>query len=280
MPYRKSLIVLGAFPVWIASAAAYFWIWPGRPAAEHLLLLVLAGILLADWSLYRFRKIPFACSWLPGGVQLKMRLSLYALLFLLFASLIGQIELWTMQRFARFAVLFAIALAAVRWAHRRSTEFANSPANRLQFEDLPPAEVFALDLRQDGEWSSDDAYVDSIDPNAGRSLAARLRPFGVAFLIAIAAGFAFESVAEWQDHFALPPRRACRQHRRQNAERFLFRRRQPCCSVRCRQRPSRLQLDSGSAGSGADDARLLVRSRGLRLERSGSGTAHKRRYRG
>jgi hypothetical protein len=145
---RKSLIVLGAFPVWTASAVAYFRIWPARPAAEHLLLLVLAGTMLADSSLYQFRKIPFACSWLPGGVQLKMRLGLYALLFLTFAGIFAQIELWTMQRFARFAVLLNILLACAVWAHRRSAEFANSPASQLQFEDLPPAEIFALDLRQ------------------------------------------------------------------------------------------------------------------------------------
>jgi pimeloyl-ACP methyl ester carboxylesterase len=201
---RKSLIVLGAFPVWIAAAAAYLWIWPGRYAAEHTLLLVLAGILLADRSLYRFRKIPFACSWLPGGVQFKMRLGMSALLFLLFAGLLAQIELHTMQRFARFAVLLAVFFAAAVWARRRSAEFANSPDNRLQFEDLPPAEIFALDLRPDGEWSSDDAYVDSIDPHTGRSLTARIRPFGVGLLIAIMAGFVYERVGEWQDHRRYP----------------------------------------------------------------------------
>jgi pimeloyl-ACP methyl ester carboxylesterase len=201
---RKSLILLGAVPIWIAAAAAYFWIWPGRPAAEHVLLLVLAGILLADRSLYQFRKIPFACSWLPGGVQLKMRLGMYAILFLLFAGLVANIELETMQKFARFAVLLAVFFAAAVWARRRSMEFANSPGNRLQFEDLPPAEIFALDLRPDGEWSSDDAYVDAIDLNTGRSLAERLRPFGVALLIALIAGFVYERVGEWQDHRRYP----------------------------------------------------------------------------
>ena len=201
---RKSLIVLGAFPVWIASTAAYFWIWPGRPAAEHMILLILAGLAFASRSLYRFRKIPFACSWLPGGAQQKMRMSLFVFLFLLFAGTIAQIELWSMERFARFAVLLAVLSVYAVWARRRSAEFANSPANWLQFEDLPPAEVFALDLRPDGDWSIDDAYVDSIDPNAGRSLSTRLRPFGVGLLIAIMAGFVYERVGEWQDHLRYP----------------------------------------------------------------------------
>jgi pimeloyl-ACP methyl ester carboxylesterase len=200
---RKSLIALGVIPVWIVAVIAYFWIWPGRPAFEHVLLLAVAGLLLTDRSLYRFRKIPFACSWLPRGVQLKMRLGVSVLLFLTFAGLIARIELWTMQRFARFAVLLAILSAAAVWARRRSAEFANSPGNRIQFEDLPPADVFALDLRPDGEWSSDDAYVDAID-SGRRSLAARLRPLGIWLLALLIVGFDWERVGEWRDRKLYP----------------------------------------------------------------------------
>ncbi len=199
---RKSLLALAAVPVWIASAAAYFWIWPGRPAAEHVLLLVFGGVLLIDLSLYQFRKIPFTCSWLPGGVQLKMRLGIYVLLFLVFAGLMAQIELWSMERSARFAVLLAVFWASAVRARRRSAEFADSPANRLQFEDLPPAEIQALDLSSDGAWSSDDKYVDSIEP--ALTMGARLRPFVVVSLIALAAGFIYERVGEWQDHMRYP----------------------------------------------------------------------------
>jgi hypothetical protein len=154
---RKSLILLGAVPVWIACAIAYFSIWPGRPALEHMIVLVLAGLLLTDRSLYRFRKIPFACSWLPGGVQLKVRMGVYVLLFLTFAGVATGIELWTMEKFGRFAVLLAVLGGIAVWCRRRSREFAEAAGNRLQFEDLPEADIFALDLRQDGDWLSDEA---------------------------------------------------------------------------------------------------------------------------
>jgi hypothetical protein len=126
-----------------------------------MLVLVVVGLLLIDRSLYRFRKIPFTCSWLPAGVQLKVRMGVYILLFLLLAGLFTQIELRTLQKFPRFIVFLAVLTATAVWARRRSAEFANSPANRLQFDDVPPADVFALDLRPDGEWSGDEAYVDA-----------------------------------------------------------------------------------------------------------------------
>jgi pimeloyl-ACP methyl ester carboxylesterase len=201
---RTSLIALAAIPIWIVSLIVYFWIWPGRPALEHMLLLALAGLLLIDRSLYHFRKIPFTCSWLPAGVQLKMRSTVYVLIFLMFAGIATRIELWTMQKFARFAVLLGALLAAAIWARRRSFEFAGSSGNRLQFEDLPPADVFALDLRPDGDWSSDEAYVDSIDSNAGRTLAARLKPLGIWILVLLIVGFDYERVGEWRDRTRYP----------------------------------------------------------------------------
>jgi pimeloyl-ACP methyl ester carboxylesterase len=199
---RKSLVVLAALPVWIAATVAYFMIWPGRPALAHMLVLLLFGLWLVDRWLYQFRKIPFACSWLPAGVQRKMRTSIYVLLFLITAGLATEIELWTMEKFARFAVLLSILAGMAVWARRRSTTFANAAGNRLQFEDLPPAEVFALDLRPDAEWSGDEAYVD--DGIVKPKLAKRLRPFAVAVLIALLAGLSYERIGEWQDHRRYP----------------------------------------------------------------------------
>jgi hypothetical protein len=201
---RKSLIVLAAVPVWIAAAIAYFSIWPGRPALEHMLVLIAAGLLLADLSLHQFRKIPFACSWLPGGVQLKMRLGVNTIVFLTFAGIFAGIELFSIQRVARFAPLIAILFAVSVWARRRAAAFAGASANRIQFEDTPPADVFALDLRADGDWSSDEAYVDTIGAYEGKTLAARLKPAAIFVLALLIVGFDWEQAGEWRDRKLYP----------------------------------------------------------------------------
>jgi hypothetical protein len=125
--------------------------------------MVVVGILTVEIALHRFRKIPFACSYLPGKAKIHTRLGTVGIGFLLVANLGVQIEFWAMHGNARFAVLFAILLIFATLAWRRTAEFARSPANRLQFEDLPPAEVTPLDLRSDGEWSREEAYVDALD---------------------------------------------------------------------------------------------------------------------
>ncbi|MGO9262038.1 MAG: ABC transporter permease [Bryobacteraceae bacterium] len=167
---RKSLYTVAALPVWMAAALVLFAIWPARGAAEHVALLVVLGILLVEMSLYRFRKIPFACSYLPGKAHLNVRLGTWGIGFLFVAAQGVHLEFWAMQSFPRFAVLIALLLAAARWARRRANEFAVSPANQLQFEDLPVAEIHALDLHPDAVYTPDDRYVDSA---ALRGVAAR-----------------------------------------------------------------------------------------------------------
>jgi len=201
---RKSLFALAAVPVWTASAIFYFGMWPGRPALEHLAVLVVVGILLVQGALYQFRKIPFACSYLPGKANLKTKLGICGILFLVAVDPGTQLELWTMQRFARFLVLFAILLAAALRARRRTAEFAASPYNRIQFEDLPPSDVFVLDLKRDGAWSRDEAYVEAIDPQCGRTLAARIRAFVIGALVLAASAFAYERTGEWLDRERFP----------------------------------------------------------------------------
>ena len=201
---RKSLFVLTAIPVWIASTIVYFSIWPGLPALEHMLVLLAVGVLVAEKAVYQLRKVPFACSYLPGGANLNVKLGIYAIVFL-FATEVGtHIEFWAMQKPARFLVVFGILLALAVSARRRTLEYAASPHNSIQFETLPPSEVFALDLRRDGEWSSDQAYVDAIDPHSDRPVRARLKAIGFGVLVLVTSGFAYEQTGAWRDHKRYP----------------------------------------------------------------------------
>jgi predicted permease len=143
---RKALFSLTVLPVWTADAAAYFLIWPLRPAALHMLVLSLAAILFVHVSLYQFRKIPFACSYLPGKSNMHVRLALYGGTLILVASFCVQIEYFTMPYPWRFAVFSGFLAFAAAWSVRHWSNFANSPYNWIQFEELPQADIEALDL--------------------------------------------------------------------------------------------------------------------------------------
>jgi len=158
---RKAMIVLAAGPVWAASAALYLALWPARAALLHLAVMVLSGVLLVHLLLHRFRKIPFACSYLPGKTDLRIKLGSRAIAFLFFADAAVRLEFWAMQRAVRFAVIAGLLMAAAIWSWRRTVEFASSRYQPLQFEELPPDEVQVLNLQSDGVLSGDERYVDA-----------------------------------------------------------------------------------------------------------------------
>ena len=143
---RRSLYALTALPIWIASAIFYPLVWPLAPAIEHLAVLFVIGILLIEISLHGFRKVPFACSYLPGKANIHVKLGIWAILFLFVTDRGVAIEFWAMERAGRFAVFIGILLVLAIWARVRTTELASSAYNQLQFEDLPPAAVDPLVL--------------------------------------------------------------------------------------------------------------------------------------
>jgi pimeloyl-ACP methyl ester carboxylesterase len=202
---RKTLFALGALPVLLGAAVLYLSIWPGRPAMQHLVVLLLLAILVVQVSLQRFRKIPFACSYLPGKSNLAgPKAGLGAGLLLLGLSLAASIERWSMDKAARYITVLALLIAATFWAMRKTSAFAGSPYNRVQFEDIPTAEIYALDLRRDSNYVNDSDYLDAISSPTPRSLGSKLKLAACAWLVLLAAGFTYERFGEWRDHQRFP----------------------------------------------------------------------------
>ena len=168
---------------------------------------VALGLIVVEYSLYQFRKFSI-CLLLAvpaSGQSLNtVRAFGYGLVLLICASALGSIELWAIRSVARFVVLCAWLAVWVFWLRRRGREFAASPGNSVQFDDVPRAEIFALDLRPDGEWSSEQAWVDAIDTRSSRSIRARLESIAVVLILVIAAGFIYERASEWRDAREFP----------------------------------------------------------------------------
>ena len=68
---RRSLFMLSVVPVWLATGALFFSIFPPRIVVEHLFVLGLLGAILVELSMLGFQKVPFTCSYLPGKGNLQ-----------------------------------------------------------------------------------------------------------------------------------------------------------------------------------------------------------------
>ena len=199
---RKSLYGLAAFPILTVSALFLLTIWPGRPVMFHILVLATVAVIVVEKSLYGFRKIPFACSYLPGKANLNVTLGCYAAVILFAAHQGGSLEFWAMQRIARYVVLLAILLIWAIRSRYRFREFATAPLTPIQFEDRSPNEILTIDLRRDGELLGGETYIES---HQRRSLLQRLLIVVGSLAVLFVCGCIYEEIGEWHDRKLAPP---------------------------------------------------------------------------
>lgn len=147
---RFSLYILAWLPVWTGSAAWFFSNWPWRMAAAHLFAFGLMGSLLVELCLYKFQKIPFTCSWLPGKANILFAFGGFALLLRLLLIKGAGFELYALSHPREYikmtGILFAIGVAT-RWLTAR-LDLEEEPV--VQFEEEEPPVIQGLGLFRDG----------------------------------------------------------------------------------------------------------------------------------
>lgn len=141
-PAWWSLIMLSVAPVWFASAALCFVLWPWREAGAHLAILALLGLIVAELCLAGFHKIPFACAYLPGKSQVHLvTLGAGGLMWLV--SISARFERDAIANPPALATILAVLVVALIGAAfiRRATT-----AGEIRYEESAPGEVIELGL--------------------------------------------------------------------------------------------------------------------------------------
>jgi len=166
---RRALVVLALVPIWIASAALFFSMWPWRPAAGHLVVLGLLGLILADICVYGFRKLPFTCSYLPGKSRVHLAFLLYLILLNLLILWGAQTELDALTSPRRYGVMIAVLATLAAMLRYRVAGLAKSEESVLQFEESETPAIFALDLHRDGVTTDEGVTLRGVSPFGLRS---------------------------------------------------------------------------------------------------------------
>jgi hypothetical protein len=144
---RRAFILLGAVPIFSISSLVLLTLWPWRPAVEHLAVLALLGLILAELCLPGFKKIPFTCSYLPGSGNLQYIFWIGLLVILPLIGAASRFELQTLDRpttYAAMIVALVISLTLARWR----TAVALRPVKRMLFDEVEPDEMLSLNLDQ------------------------------------------------------------------------------------------------------------------------------------
>jgi hypothetical protein len=139
---RRSLLVLTVLPATVAAAFWFLREWPPADAAKHLAFLALFGTLLIEAWLITFRKIPFACSYLPG--KSKFHLVFAGTIQLLPLALMKLVEL---EQQAASAWLTYIATASALIAAIVIARKLPSPSEEIVYEDFASDDLIELKLQ-------------------------------------------------------------------------------------------------------------------------------------
>ncbi|MDR3702825.1 MAG: serine hydrolase [Candidatus Sulfopaludibacter sp.] len=143
---RRALYALSVAPAWALSAVCLFWLWPWRPAAAHLAILALLGIVLAEFSFDGIQRIPFTCSYLPGKSNIHLTFWLWIVLLLVGVVGAAVNELKAFESPAASAAILAGLGIVALYCIVRNNRLAAPRHAELRYEEIPADRLVTLDL--------------------------------------------------------------------------------------------------------------------------------------
>ncbi len=132
---RKAVFLRLAVPLSAAVLVAHLTVWNFRDAFLHSTFILGVSLLGIEAAFFRFRKIPFACTYLPGKSRIYQWVFPSAIGIVVLLTLASKLEIWLFRRPSRFGFWFlgiAAAASVLEWMDERL--FGSLP---LVYEEEP-----------------------------------------------------------------------------------------------------------------------------------------------
>jgi hypothetical protein len=123
----KAMLLLALAPLFIFLAPLYLIVsvWPQM--LLHLAYCAMLALMLVEVLMFRFPKIPFTCSYLPGKANLRLYWAPYLFACLVYISTVISLESWLLEQPDRFLAFFLVSGGVLllfrayqdRWVTRR-----------------------------------------------------------------------------------------------------------------------------------------------------------------
>jgi hypothetical protein len=139
---RKAILLKFLAPLFLAVFAFHAVLWGFHGAAAHAAFGLIVSVLALQAAFFRYRKIPFACSWVPG--KLKLQFTAIPVLIGLFLTMtaLAAIEKSVLADPSAGLVFLAIAAGAGLALRQGNRRFYRSAA--LCYEEAPEAAMVEL----------------------------------------------------------------------------------------------------------------------------------------
>ena len=141
---RLALLLLAVAPVLLVVALLSLNFRPWLHVAQHLAILALLGLLLAEFGLYKFDKVPFTCSFLPGKTNIQVIFWGFAFLAAIFGITGAVYEEGALRDVSRYATMIGALLAGI--VGLGTVNRMRAKDAQLYFEEVPVEVIMRLGL--------------------------------------------------------------------------------------------------------------------------------------
>ncbi len=141
---RLALLLFAVVPTLMVATLLSLNFRPWLHVAQHLAILALLGCLLVELGLYKFDKVPFTCSYMPGKANIQVIFWGFAFLTAIFGITGAVYEEGALHDASRYATMAAVLLGgivAVGIVNRTRAKGA-----QLYFEEVPVEIITRLGL--------------------------------------------------------------------------------------------------------------------------------------
>jgi hypothetical protein len=141
---RRALLVMSAMPIWLVVAGLSLCFMPWHAVAEHLIFLALIAWVLAELCMLNVSKTPFACSYLPGRMNVQYIFWALAVVFIPIAMALAREEMIAFARPWRLAAMLAVLATLAGGLCAWNRHEAQSAV--LYYEEQEPEVIMTLGL--------------------------------------------------------------------------------------------------------------------------------------
>jgi hypothetical protein len=139
---ERSLIWLAIVPCVALTFVVQSVVLGATTAVRASLPTALLGVVLVEWVLRRWHRIPFTCTYIPGKRPLAHSMLLTLAAFVVFINIGGGLIHFSLGRPGRYGLLCGVLFAAI--VVLRRTRLARSVHVPLEFEDSLPDDVTVI----------------------------------------------------------------------------------------------------------------------------------------
>lgn len=141
---RLALLLFAVFPILVVTLLLVLNFRPWHQVAQHLVILTMLGCLLVEFGLYKFDKVPFTCSFLPGKTNIQVIFWGFAFIASIFGISGAVYEQGALHDPSRYATMVGVLLAGI--VALGAINGARAKDAVLYFEEVPDEVIARLGL--------------------------------------------------------------------------------------------------------------------------------------